>query len=375
MTGATTGADRGSQKVHVLLGTERFSSRHSWSELSALMPGALRATVDVQGCPPGRFAERARDGLIDVAVPLWAELDAETIHAGQFGLIQQFGAGVENFDIAAATSAGVWVANMPGLNAVEVAEHAVLLLLALMRRLPESPSGFVPGHWGDPPGEALAGSTVCIIGVGAVGSQLARRLDPFEVRLIGVRRGIRREASPNMPDIEIVGADRIHEALMAADAVILTASHEPGDPPLIDREALAAMRPGARLVNVARGALIDEGALLEALEQGRLAGAALDVFTHEPYPTSAPLAQHPKVIATAHNAALTTSYFRRAARALGEGLAAQLAGRRPPNALNAPTQPRQIQPEHRADLATSSTVGPQGSIRLGAPTPEPDRPA
>jgi lactate dehydrogenase-like 2-hydroxyacid dehydrogenase len=110
------------------------------------MPDALQATVDVQWCPPGTFAERARDGLIDVVVPLWAEVDAETIHTGRFGPIQQFGAGVENIDIAAATSAGVCVANMPGLNAVDVAEHAVLLLLALLRRLPESPSGFDPGH-------------------------------------------------------------------------------------------------------------------------------------------------------------------------------------------------------------------------------------
>jgi phosphoglycerate dehydrogenase-like enzyme len=344
MTGATTGTDRGMPKVRVLFGTERFSSRHSWSELTAQMLGAVRATVDVQGCPPGAFAERARNELIDVVVPLWAQLDAETIRAGRFGLIQQFGAGVENIDIAAATSAGVWVANMPGLNAVDVAEHAVLLLLALLRRLPESPSGFDPGHWGDPYGEALAGSTVCIVGLGAVGSQLARRLDPFEVRLIGVRRDVRRGGPPTTSGIEIVGADRIHEALTAANAVILTASHEPGQPPLIDRAALAVMRPGARLVNVARGALIDEAALLEALDEGRLAGAGLDVFTHEPYPTSGPLAHHPKVIATAHNAALTTGYFRRAARALGEALAAQLDGRRPPNALNAPIQAR-------ADLA------------------------
>ena len=223
MTGATTGADRGVPKVRVLFGTERFSSQHSWSELTALMPG-----------------------------------------------------------------------------------------------------------------------TVCIVGLGAVALQLARRLDPFEVRLIGVRRDVRRGATANTPDIEIVGADRIHEALMAADAVILTASHEPGRPPLIDRAAFAAMRPGARLVNVARGALIDEAALLQALDQGRLAGTGLDVFTREPYPASAPLAHHPKVIATARNAALTTRYFRRAARALGEALAAQLDGRRPPNALNAPTHPRQI---------------------------------
>jgi phosphoglycerate dehydrogenase-like enzyme len=376
MTGANNiGANRGAQKVRVLLGTERFSSKHSSSELTALMPDGLRATLDVKWCPPGAFAERARDGLIDVVVPLWAELDAETIHAGRFGLIQQFGAGVENIDIAAATSAGVWVANMPGLNAVEVAEHAVLLLLALLRRLPESPSGFDPGHWGDPPGDALAGSTVCIVGVGAVGSQLARRLDPFDVRLIGVRRDVRRGVPPNMPEIEIVGADRIHEALMAADAVILTASHEPGRPPLIDRTALAAMRPGALLVNVARGALIDEVALLEALDQGRLAGAGLDVFTNEPYPASAPLAHQPKVIATAHNAALTTSYFRRAARALGESLAAHLDARRPPNALNAPTQPRPIHPEHRVGVAASSTAKPQDAVTRRTSAPEPDRTA
>ena len=84
MTGPTIGADCRARKVRVLLGTERFSSKHSWSELTALMPGGLQAKVDVHGCPPGTFAERARDELIDVVVPLWAELDAETIHAGQF---------------------------------------------------------------------------------------------------------------------------------------------------------------------------------------------------------------------------------------------------------------------------------------------------
>jgi phosphoglycerate dehydrogenase-like enzyme len=359
MTEPTSRAGREAPKVRVLFGNERFSSQHGWSELTALMPGALQPMVDVHWSAPGAFAERARNQSITVVVPLWTELDAETIHAGQFGLIQQFGAGVENIDIAAATSAGVWVANMPGLNAADVAEHAVLLLLALLRRLPESRSGFDPGHWGDPPGEALTGSTVCIVGLGAVGSQVARRLDPFDVRLIGVRRQVRRAAPPTTPNIEIVGADRIREALMAADAVILTASHEPGQPPLIDRAALAAMCPDARLVNVARGALIDEDALLEALDQGRLAGAGLDVFAHEPYPASAPLAQHPKVIATAHNAALTTSYFQRAARALGEALAAQLDGRRPPNALNAPTQLRQMPPEHPSDVAASSAAGPR----------------
>jgi phosphoglycerate dehydrogenase-like enzyme len=361
MTGTTTRADRGMPTVRVLLGTERFSSRHGWRELTALMPGALQATIDVQWCPPGAFAERARNELIDVVVPLWAELDAETIDAGQFGLIQQFGVGVENIDIVAATSAGVWVANMPGLNAVDVAEHAVLLLLALLRRLPESPSGFDPGRWGDPPGEALAGSTVCIVGLGAVGSQLARRLDPFEVRLIGVRRDVRRGAPPTTPDIEIVGADRIHEALMAADAVILTASHEPGRPPLIDCAALAVMRRGARLVNVARGALVDEAALLEALDQGHLAGAALDVYTHEPYPASARLAHtrrsSPRRTTPPSRRATSAAQRERSARpSQHSSTVAGLPTR------STPPQPRQIQPEHRVDIAARSTVVPDARL-------------
>jgi len=94
-------------KVRVLFGTERFSSQHSWSELTTLMPGGLQTAVELQWSTPGAFAERARDESIDVVVPLWAELDDETIRAGRFGLIQQFGAGVENIDIAGATSAGV----------------------------------------------------------------------------------------------------------------------------------------------------------------------------------------------------------------------------------------------------------------------------
>jgi hypothetical protein len=161
MTGIATRADRGDKTVRVLLGTERFSSKHRWSELTALMPGGLQATVAVQACPPGSFVEHARDGSIDVVVPLWAEFDAETIQAGQFG--------------------------------------------------PDS--------------------------------------------------AVRRRRGPR----------RVHEQAL---------------------------------------------------------------------PASAPLARHPKVIATAHNAALTTSYTRSAGRALGDGLAAYLDGRRPPNTLDAPSQPR-----------------------------------
>ena len=92
---------------------------------------------------------------------------------GSFGLIQQFGVGVDNIDLDAAAGEGVWVANMPGLNAVPVAEHAIALLLALARRLPEASKGFEPGRCGEPAGRSLAGTAACIVGAGAVGTQIA----------------------------------------------------------------------------------------------------------------------------------------------------------------------------------------------------------
>jgi D-isomer specific 2-hydroxyacid dehydrogenase, catalytic domain/D-isomer specific 2-hydroxyacid dehydrogenase, NAD binding domain len=101
---------------------------------------------------------------------------ARSIRAGSFGLIQQFGVGVDTIDLDAAAREGVWVAGMPGLNAVPVAEHAVALLLALARRLPEASKGFEPGRWGEPAGRSLAGTAACIVGAGAIGTQIARRL-------------------------------------------------------------------------------------------------------------------------------------------------------------------------------------------------------
>jgi phosphoglycerate dehydrogenase-like enzyme len=276
----------------------------------------------------------------DVVVPLWSLLDAETIAAGHFGLIQQFGAGVERIDIAAATENGVQVANMPGLNAPDVAEHTLLLLLALARSLPNAADGFLPGRWGDPPGRGLMGCTVCILGLGAVGSEVAKRLAPFEVRMVGVRRDPSRGGPVHAPGIEVLPSERLHDALAIADAVIVAATPAADGRPLIDRDALTAMKPGGLLINVARGSLIDEDALLQALDSGQLAAAGLDVFATEPYPHDAPLINHPRVLATAHNAALTSGYFHRGVAALGDALLAYVAGQPPANALNAPAQPR-----------------------------------
>jgi phosphoglycerate dehydrogenase-like enzyme len=310
--------------LRVLVGKERFSENHAWSEMPLYWPSRVadRAVIEVVG--QGRLEARLVDGgpPVDVVVPLWSPLPGRAIRAGGFGLIQQFGVGVDNIDLDAAAGEGVWVANMPGLNAVPVAEHAVALLLALARRLPEAPKGFERGRWGEPAGRSLAGTAACIVGAGAVGTQIALRLAAFGVTVTGVRR--RSQDHPVPPFAAVYPADRLLECVADADSVIIAASQQAGQPPLIDDTVLRAMHRGAWLVNIARGALLDADAAIAHLNTGQLAGIGLDVFPVEPYPADGPLAAHPRIVATAHTAALTSDYFAAASRRLGDALASYL---------------------------------------------------
>jgi phosphoglycerate dehydrogenase-like enzyme len=307
----------------VLIGTERFSENHAWSEMSQHWPSGVAGTV-IEVVRQGQLEARLIDDgpPVDVVVPLWSPLPKRAIRAGSFGLVQQFGVGVDNVDLDVAAAEGVWVANMPGLNAVPVAEHAVALLLALSRRLPEAAKGFEPGRWGQPAGRSLAGTAACIVGAGAVGTEIARRLAAFDVTVTGVRR--HPPSGPVPPFAAVYTADRLLDCVADVDAVIIAASHQPGQSPLFDDTVLRAMRPGAWLVNIARGALLDTDAALAHLDTGHLAGIGLDVFATEPYPADGPLLAHPRIVATAHTASLTSDYFAAASRRLGDALAAYL---------------------------------------------------
>ena len=310
--------------LRVLVGKERFSEHHAWSEMPQHWPAGLAGRVVIEVAGPGQLEARLIGGgpPVDVVVPVWSPLPGRAIRTGSFGLIQQFGAGVDNIDLDAAADEGVWVASMPGLNAVPVAEHAVALLLALARRLPEAPRGFEPGRWGEPAGRSLAGTAACIVGAGAIGTQIARRLAAFGVTITGIRR--HPAGGPVPPFAAVYAADRLLDSVAGADSVILSASHQAGAPPLVDDTVLRAMRPGAWLVNIARGALLDADAALAHLNTGHLAGLGLDVFPAEPYPAGGPLATHPHIVATAHTAALTSDYFAAASRRLGDALAGYL---------------------------------------------------
>lgn len=317
----------------VLFARDRFTAELAWTDLAGLLPGWT-----IRTCPSGQLAAHL-DG-VDVICPLGSRVDAGLLAAGEFGLVHQYGVGLEKVDLAAAAELGVWVARVPGEatgNADSVADLAVLLLLALVRRLDEVRTALTGRRWAvRPTGGSLAGSTVAIVGLGAIGTALARRLVPFGVRLLAVR------AHPELggpPGVErVAGPGDLARVLGEADAVICAAMFDGGGPPLFDASAFGAMRPGALFVNVARGGLVDEDALLAALESGQVGAAALDVFAAEPADPDWPLLRHPRVLATPHVGGLTHAMFRRTGEAFAANLRRWEAGEPPRWAANQPAQ-------------------------------------
>jgi phosphoglycerate dehydrogenase-like enzyme len=288
------------------------------------------------GCQPGLVAEHL-DG-VDVVCPLGAPVDAATMDAGSFGLIHQFGVGLDKVDVEAATERGIWVARVAGDvggNADSVAEVAILHLLALARRLDSARAALAGQQWPNRPlGRSLHGATVLLVGLGAIGSAVATRLAPFGPRLLAVR------ARPELGGPAVVeqvgGTDELTRLLGRADAVICCAMLHDGNEKLFGTAEFAAMKPGAIFVNVARGRLVDEPALLAALDSGHLAGAGLDVFWHEPADPRQPLLSHPAVLATPHIGWLTEQMFRQTCAVFAANLLRWAAGGPPQWAVNAP---------------------------------------
>lgn len=277
----------------------------------------------------------------DALVPYGAAIGSDVITAGSFGLIQQFGVGLETVDVEAASAAGVWVARVPSAqsgNAESVAEHAIFLMLSLARKSAHFADSIDRGVVGEPAGDALAGKTACIIGLGGVGSELGLRLQALRMRLLGVRvRTIL--GNPRGVALKLYGADRLHEAIAQADHVIVCTTMDAKNRHLIDRTALRAMKRGAFLINIARGGLVDEVALEAALASGQLAGAGLDVISEEPIDPAHPLFKH-NVIITPHVAGVTDLSYAGIAKVVAENLSRYARGSEPVYAVNAPKSPR-----------------------------------
>jgi D-3-phosphoglycerate dehydrogenase len=221
--------------------------------------------------------------------------------ADRLKVIARYGVGVDNVDLAAAKAKKIVVTNTPGANSVSVAELALGLMLALARQIPEAVEAVHLGKWPRFAGLSLEGKTIGILGLGAIGRQLVRRLQGFDCRIV-VHDPFVDAASASALGVELTGMD---DVLAQSDFLSLHMPLLPETRGVVNDEFLERMKPGAFLINTARGEVIDEGALLRALQSGHLRGAGLDTFAKEPPDPENPLLKLPQVVATPHLGAMT----------------------------------------------------------------------
>jgi phosphoglycerate dehydrogenase-like enzyme len=240
---------------------------------------------------------------------LWRNEYAEA--APRLRFIQSISAGTDQFSREVLKSRGIRLASAQGANERVVAEHAIALILAMTRHLGQARDNQHERRWAgmisDPTArqQELGGRTLVIVGLGRIGTRLATLARAFDLEVIGVRRSPR--TADDIVD-EVVPPDRLLEVLPRADFLALTCPLTPETERLIRAEHFAAMKFGAYLINVARGKVVDEPALIEALSAGRIAGAGLDCFVEEPLPQDSPLWSFPNVLVTPHSAGETNRY-------------------------------------------------------------------
>ena len=272
---------------------------------------ALRASgiAHVEVRTADELARRLPDADVLVVSMLWKNELAGIARKLQF--IQSISAGTDHYDKALLRERGIRLASAAGVNAQAVAEHAMALMLALARRLPEARDNQHAKRWRGMISEIaaredeLSGKTLLIVGFGRIGARLARLAKAFDLRVIATKRD---PGTGGAGADEVHGDNRLKHLLGQADVVALTCPLTPETEHLIDAPALAAMKPSAHLINVARGRVVDEAALIEALQHGRIAAAALDVARDEPLPGGSPLWTMPQVLITPHTAGETQRY-------------------------------------------------------------------
>jgi D-3-phosphoglycerate dehydrogenase / 2-oxoglutarate reductase len=293
----------------------------------------LKERFDVDVDYDGDLAEQIGD-YDGIVVRSKTKLTADLIErAERLRVIGRAGVGVDNVDVDAATRRGIVVANAPESTVVSAAEHTIGLLLALSRNIPQAHASLKQGRWDRSVygGLELADKTLGVLGFGRIGQQVARRALGLAMRVVAYDPFVAPERFRELGVEQAASADDVYAA---ADFITL---HQPLTPETrggIDADAFAAMRDGVRLVNAARGELVDEDALIEALRSGKVAGAAIDVFSAEPY--SGPLLELDNVVVTPHLAASTEEAQDRAGVIVAEQVAAALEGGLVTNAVNIP---------------------------------------
>jgi phosphoglycerate dehydrogenase-like enzyme len=244
-------------------------------------------------------------------------------HAPRLRYVQSISAGTNQYDVAALQQRGLWLASAAGANSHAVSEHALAHMLAFTRHIHTGRDNQQRRFWremiGDPDQreDELGGKTLLIVGLGRIGRRLAQLAKAFEMHVLATKQ------NPPYEDETAAAVHPPHELwqlLPQADFVVLTCPLTPATENLIDETALAAMKPSAYLINMARGRVVDEPALIAALQNGRIQGAGLDCFWDEPLPTDSPLWHMPNVLITPHTGGETRQYEERVVNILGQNL-------------------------------------------------------
>ncbi|PYP16803.1 MAG: phosphoglycerate dehydrogenase [Gemmatimonadetes bacterium] len=268
----------------------------------------LAATPDIEvtsfAGKPREELERALGGADALIVRSETRVTADLLtRAPRLRVIARAGTGVDNIDVPAATRRGIAVMNAPGANTVSAAEHAMGLLLALVRHIPWAAEAMRRGEWDRKrfEGTELRGKTIGVVGLGRIGGHVGQLARAFGMQVVGHDPYLAPERAAEL-QVKLLPLDQL---LRQADVVTLHVAHTEQTHHLINAERLRLMKPGAVLINTARGELVDEGALADAVREKRIRGAAIDVFAVEPLPADSPLRQLDRVILTPHLAAST----------------------------------------------------------------------
>lgn len=267
------------------------------------MPDDLERAV-----PDDRVVRFERRGPFDAAADIEVALGAPApdlirnflANAPRLRWLHTMSAGVERLFIPEIVGRpGFTLTNNSGAYDVPIAEFVLGVMLAAAKRLPDHQRAQAVAHWGrEQPHMELRGATVVVLGLGSIGGEVARLASAFGMRVIGVRRRLDLPAVPHVADV--VAPERLADVVGEADFLAVTAPLTPATRGLVSRDVIARMKPSAWIVNIARGAIVDEPALLEALTAGRIGGAAIDAWWSEPLPPESEWWKVPNVIATPH---------------------------------------------------------------------------
>ena len=283
------------------------------------------------------------------------KVTADVVEAGtRLQVIGRAGVGVDNIDMEAATRRGIAVVNAPTGNTIAAAEHTMALMLALARHIPQANATLRNGTWKrkDFVGVEVRNKTLGIVGLGRVGSEVARRAASFNMRLLGHDPFVSLEYAQHLG----IDLTSLEELLQQSDFITIHTPLTDSTKGVIGSRELAMVKPGIRLINAARGGLIDEEALVKALGEGRVAGVALDVFAQEP-PGESALVQHPNVIATPHLGASTEEAQLEVAREVVQEVLSILDGRPARFTVNLPFLPSDVQDAVAPYLETATVLG------------------